>query len=90
GMRDGQNTQSVEVLKGPSSALYGRGEPGGTVNITTKKPLFQPRYEFDLSAGSFSTWRTAVDLTGPIGEKFAWRLNAAFEDAHSFRDTVKR
>jgi len=90
GMRDGQNTQSVEVLKGPSSALYGRGEPGGTVNITTKKPLFQPRYEVDLSVGSFDTYRTAVDLTGPVGEKFAWRLNAAFEDAHSFRDTVKR
>jgi iron complex outermembrane receptor protein len=90
GMRDGQNTQSVEVLKGPSSALYGRGEPGGTVNITTKKPLFQPRYEFDFSVGSFDTYRTAVDLTGPIGETFAWRLNAALTDAHSFRDTVKR
>lgn len=36
GMRDGGNTQAVEVLKGPASALYGRGEPGGTVNITTK------------------------------------------------------
>ena len=90
GMRDGQNTGSVEVLKGPSSALYGRGEPGGTVNITTKKPLFQRRYEIDFSVGSFDTYRTAVDLTGPIGEKFAWRLNAALTDAHSFRDTVKR
>ena len=90
GMRDGQNTGSVEVLKGPSSALYGRGEPGGTVNITTKKPLFQPRYEFDFSVGSFNTYRTAMDLTGPVGEKFAWRLNAAVTDAHSFRDTVKR
>jgi len=90
GMRDGQNTGSVEVLKGPSSALYGRGEPGGTVNITTKKPLFQPRYEVDFSVGSFDTYRTAVDLTGPVGDKFAWRLNAAFTDAHSFRDTIER
>ena len=90
GMRDGQNTASVEVLKGPSSALYGRGEPGGTVNITTKKPLFQRRYEIDFSVSSFDTYRTAVDLTGPVGEKFAWRLNAALTDAHSFRDTVQR
>jgi iron complex outermembrane recepter protein len=90
GMRDGQNTQTVEVLKGPSSALYGRGEPGGTVNITTKKPLFQPQYELDVSAGSFDTYRAAADLTGPIGEKFAYRLNAAYEDGHSFRDTVKQ
>jgi iron complex outermembrane receptor protein len=88
GLRDGANTNTVEVLKGPSSALYGRGEPGGTVNITTKKPLFQPAQTIEVSAGSFNTWRTAVDLTGPVGESFAYRLNAAFEDGDSFRDTV--
>jgi iron complex outermembrane receptor protein len=59
GLRDGANTASVEVLKGPASALYGRGEPGGTVNITTKKPRFEPSYELDLSVGSFDTWPTA-------------------------------
>ena len=40
GNRDISNVELIEVLKGPSSALYGRGEPGGTVNITTKKPQF--------------------------------------------------
>jgi len=88
GLRDGANTNTVEVLKGPSSALYGRGEPGGTVNITTKKPLFQPAQTVELSGGSFNTWRTAVDLTGPVNESVAYRLNAAFEDGDSFRDTV--
>ena len=88
GLRDGASTSTVEVLKGPSSALYGRGEPGGTVNITTKKPFFQPAQTIELSAGSFDTWRTAVDLTGPVSETFAYRLNAAFEDGDSFRDTV--
>lgn len=88
GLRDGANTNTVEVLKGPSSALYGRGEPGGTVNITTKKPLFQPAQTVELSAGSFNTWRTAVDLTGPMSETIAYRLNAAVEDGDSFRDTV--
>lgn len=90
GLRDGANTASVEILKGPSSALYGRGEPGGTVNITTKKPLFQPAYSVELGAGSFSTWRTAADLTGPIGERVAYRLNVAHEDGDSFRDTVEK
>jgi len=89
GLRDGANTNTVEVLKGPSSALYGRGEPGGTVNITTKKPLFQPAQTVELSAGSFNTWRAAADLTGPLGETVAYRLNAAFEDGDSFRDTVR-
>ncbi|WP_425251756.1 TonB-dependent siderophore receptor [Janthinobacterium sp. NFX145] len=89
GMRDGGNTQAVEVLKGPASALYGRGEPGGTVNITTKKPKFAPEYSADMSLGSFQTRRAAVDLTGPLSDTIAYRLNAAHEEGHSFRDTVK-
>lgn len=88
GVRDSANTQSVEVLKGPASALYGRGEPGGTVNMTTKKPLFQPGYELGLSAGSYGSLRTTADLTGPIGERFAYRLNLAAEGADSYRDHV--
>jgi iron complex outermembrane receptor protein len=90
GLRDGANTASVEILKGPSSALYGRGEPGGTVNITTKKPLFQPAYTLEGSVGSFNTWRSAADLTGPLGETVAYRLNIAHEEGDSFRDTVEK
>jgi iron complex outermembrane recepter protein len=90
GLRDGANTASVEILKGPSSALYGRGEPGGTVNITTKKPLFQPAYTLEGSVGSFNTRRTAADLTGPLSETFAYRLNVAHEKGDSFRDTVEK
>ncbi|KLN57416.1 TonB-dependent siderophore receptor [Variovorax paradoxus] len=86
GVRDAINTNSVEVLKGPASALYGRGEPGGTVNITTKKPLFQPSRTVGLSAGSFGTYRATADLTGPINENVAYRLTAAYEKGDSFRD----
>ncbi|SFU91339.1 TonB-dependent siderophore receptor [Pseudoduganella namucuonensis] len=88
GLRDSASTASVEVLKGPASALYGRGEPGGTVNITTKKPRFEPNYSIDLSAGSYSTYRGAVDLTGGVTESVAYRLNAAYEKGDSFRDTI--
>lgn len=89
GVRDGANTNSVEVLKGPSSALYGRGEPGGTVNISTKKPLFMAANSFELGLGSFDTYRAAVDSTGPLGETVAYRINAAYQNGHSFRDTVE-
>lgn len=88
GVRDTVNAASVEVLKGPSSALYGRGEPGGTVNITTKKPLFQPEYTLEFGLGSWSTKRIAADLTGPLGETLAYRLNIAAEGGDSYRDTV--
>lgn len=89
GVRDGANTQSVEVLKGPSSALYGRGEPGGTINISTKKPLFKAANTLELSAGSFDVYRAAIDSTGPLSETVAYRLNAAYEDGKSFRDTIE-
>lgn len=89
GVRDSANTASVEVLKGPASALYGRGEPGGTVNITTKKPLFVPEYTLGLSGGSYSSFRQTADLTGPISDQIAYRLNAAHEKADSYRDTVQ-
>ena len=40
GPRDLSGIESVEVLKGPRAALFGRGEPGGTVNLVTKRPSF--------------------------------------------------
>ncbi|MCD2342504.1 TonB-dependent siderophore receptor [Ideonella azotifigens] len=88
GVRDSANTATVEILKGPASALYGRGEPGGTVNITTKKPLFQPSQTVSLSAGSHNTRRLTADVTGPIGEEVAYRLNAAGERGDSYRNDV--
>jgi len=88
GLRDTANTATVEVLKGPASALYGRGEPGGTVNITTKKPLFQSANAVGLSIGSYNNLRSTVDLTGPISERLAYRVNAAQERADSYRDDV--
>ncbi|MGX4643112.1 TonB-dependent siderophore receptor [Massilia sp. SYSU DXS3249] len=88
GMRDIAGTQAIEILKGPASALYGRGEPGGTVNILTRKPRFTPHAGIDLSLGSHRTRRVAVDLGGPMTDSLAWRLNAAHGSGDSFRDTV--
>ena len=89
GLRDIAGTQAVEILKGPSSALYGRGEPGGTVNILTKKPRFTPSASVDLALGSHAMKRSAIDLTGPVSATLAWRLNAALQDGGSFRDTLR-
>lgn len=88
GQRDTANAASVEVLKGPASALYGRGEPGGTVNITTRKPLFVPEAAVSTSIGSHGRVRATADLTGPLGERWAYRLTAASERADSERDHV--
>lgn len=89
GRRDASNVESIEVLKGPGSALYGRSEPGGTINLVTKKPKFEREGSIEASIGSFNTFRVAGDYTGPINDALAFRVNGAYEDAKSYRDTVK-
>ena len=89
GPRDLSGIESVEVLKGPRAALFGRGEPGGTVNLVTKRPSFKSAGEFRVSAGSFETYRADADWTAPLSDAVAVRLVGFFEDAGSFRDTVE-
>ena len=88
GPRDLSGIESVEVLKGPRAALYGRGEPGGTINLVTKRPTFETAGEIRLSAGSFDTFRADADWTGPLSDQVAIRLVGFHEDAGSFRDTI--
>ena len=57
GRRDTSNIQSIEVLKGPGSALYGRSEPGGTINIITKKPQFDEEGYIQATASSYDLYR---------------------------------
>lgn len=91
GPRDLSGIESVEVLKGPRAALYGRGEPGGTINLVTKRPTFETAGELRLSAGSFDTYRADIDWTSPLSDAdiVAVRLVGFYEDADSFRDTVE-
>ena len=87
GKRDASNIESIEVLKGPGSALFGRSEPGGTINLVTKKPSFKSAGSVDFSLGSFSTYRLTGDYTGPISDAVAFRLNGAYENSKGFRET---
>ncbi len=89
GARDLSGIESVEVLKGPRAALFGRGEPGGTINLVTKRPTFETAGELNFSVGSFDTYRVDADYTAPISDSVAIRLVGYYQDAESFRDTVE-
>jgi len=82
--------ERVEVIKGPSSVTFSSADPGGTVNMVTKKPLHEKRSEVSLSTGSFGTLRATADFTGPLNDSktLLYRFNAAFQEADSFRDVV--
>lgn len=86
-----QNIERVEVVKGPSSVTFSSADPGGTVNIVTKKPLAEERKEVTFGMGSFNTIRGGLDFTGPLNEEktLLYRLNAAVQEAKSFRDLVQ-
>ena len=89
GPRDLSGIESVEVLKGPRAALFGRGEPGGTINLVTKRPTFEKEGRLKLSAGSYDTYRTDLDWTSPLSDIIAVRIVGFYEDAESFRDTIE-
>lgn len=86
--RDMANVERIEFLKGPASSLYGTSEPGGTLNIVTKKPLWQSAHALEGYVGSFGFRRGTIDSTGPITENLAYRLNVAVESRDGFRDFV--
>lgn len=82
--------ERVEVFKGPASITMSSVDPGGTINMVTKKPLLNDRYEVSLSGGSFDTYRLTTDLTGPLNKNktLLYRFNGAHQDGRSFRNNV--
>ena len=84
---DNTDVDRVEVLKGPSSVLFGRAASGGIVNLITKEPLPVQHGVFSFQADRYGTARPTFDITGPIGgDKLFYRLNAEFADSNNFRD----
>jgi catecholate siderophore receptor len=85
--RDLSNLETIEVLKGSASALYGRGSTGGLINRVTKKPLFgQSVTEVSMTAGSFDRRRVQGDLGRSFADdRIAFRLTGAYEDSGSHR-----
>lgn len=86
--RLGANVARVEVLKGPSSVLYGRLEPGGVVNLVTLQPERDARRRLSLATGWPGRLAASVDATGPLSGTLAGRVVAAAEREGSARDGV--
>ena len=81
--RDVASVERVEFLKGPAAALYGSSEPGGTLNVVTKKPQFTAANKAGVQVGALGYRRATLDSTGPLGTDVAYRLNVAAEDGAS-------
>ena len=85
--RDVQAIERIEVLKGPSGALYGGvGSLGGYIDTVSKQPEADFFGRFDVTAGSYGLVRPTLDVNMPLLNGLNARLNASFEHNDGFRD----
>ncbi|HEY1076803.1 MAG TPA: TonB-dependent siderophore receptor [Fontimonas sp.] len=81
--------QSIEILRGPSSVLYGQGSSGGMVNVTSKRPQTEAAHELIAEFGNYERQQYALDSTGPLGsDRLLYRLVAMQRDADTQVDFV--
>jgi iron complex outermembrane receptor protein len=89
GPTDVANLERIEVVKGPTAILYGRGEPGGLVNYITRTPAFENRFSIEQQFGSDEFYRTVLGANWEaVPGKVALRVDAAYERNGSFIDFV--
>ncbi|WP_241610842.1 TonB-dependent siderophore receptor [Rosenbergiella epipactidis] len=86
GMNLDATTDHVEVLKGSASLLYGIQNPGGVINVVSKKPEYQWKTKIFGQAKSAGGGSGGIDVTGPLGGGFAFRLIAEKQHEQYWRN----
>lgn len=83
------NIESIEILKGPSSILFGANSPGGSINAITKKPG-KEGYSIGASGGTWGRYRVDADITTPVSknEKVLFRLNTGYQNEQDYRELL--
>ncbi len=80
GLYDRVNIDRIEIIKGPSAAIYGETRPGGLVNIITKRPRQRPEQDVSFLVGNYETHRADLSTTGPVTKdgKTLYRFDAGW------------
>lgn len=78
--------QSVEVLRGPASVLYGEGAIGGAVNVVRKQPSDTPQHALRAGIGSYGFWNIAGGSGGPIDDRLSYRVDASYRRSTGWMD----
>ncbi|WP_205548303.1 TonB-dependent siderophore receptor [Pseudomonas carnis] len=90
-MPDANTIERLEVLRGPATMLYGRGDPSGTFNVVSKQPLAERTVTLGSQLNDQGMKRGTLDASGPLDEegRLAYRLNVVGEGGDTFRDHVE-
>ncbi len=85
------SVEEVEVLKGPASVLYGASEPGGVINLVTKKPLEDQVISLQFTGGNGDFRRPEFDASGPLlkNRTLLYRISGSYQQDFRFRDYGK-
>ncbi|WP_456657622.1 TonB-dependent siderophore receptor [Bradyrhizobium sp. JR3.5] len=77
---------SVSILRGPASGLYGLGSPGGIVDVTTKRPPLTSFGEVELQGGTYDRYQGSFDIGGPVpgSDQLYYRLTGLLRDAKTW------
>lgn len=81
--------ERIDVIKGPSSALYGQTVPGGLVNMVTKRPQFREEGHIQLQAGNNATTGAMFDYTNAINDQWAFRLTGVTRNSDTQYDHTR-
>lgn len=83
--------ERVDILKGPSSVLYGRSSPGGLVALTSKRPLYEPYHQVQATVGTQGQRGVGFDFSGPVDDdkRIAYRLTGLADKSDTQFDHVK-
>ncbi|OZI29284.1 TonB-dependent siderophore receptor [Bordetella genomosp. 1] len=82
--------ERIEVLKGPSSGLYGQGAPGGILTMTSKRPTEERINEINLQTGSHGRAQAGFDFSGAVDQegRLLYRLTGMGLDTDTQYDYV--
>jgi iron complex outermembrane receptor protein len=80
--------QSIDILKGPSSVLYGTTPPGGIYNLTSRRPSEETSGEFQVKYGTDDFKQAAGTITGALADGLSARLTGLYRDRDSQTDFV--
>ncbi|WP_029146790.1 TonB-dependent siderophore receptor [Methylophilus sp. 5] len=79
------SAERIDIIKGPSSVLYGQAEPSGLVNIVSKRPQFESKHQADVQLGNYDRQQVRFDTTGALDNDgtLAYRLTGLYRDSDS-------
>jgi iron complex outermembrane recepter protein len=85
------NIERIEAVRGPASVLFSAGNPGGILNLVTKKAQATPAYEVNFTLGSFNQYRAMADATGAVSanKKLLYRLIVGYENSGAMDKNLK-